>query len=1035
MRRLILKTILLLVSLIASSIAHAVTFTGHANVDFPASACIDDLGSQDVEFVVNNAIRISGFDLLQLCILYDKGSDTLQVATYTHNATANTDLITGDADGNGNSGSVSADVGSMEDSANFGPHKFFSLILDFDFHVTATNSFDVVAGKNDSNTLADYGVFKTASSNLDNAGHASMYGVAVGETLGTPVPSAPTTVAQPHLEFSIVHLKDIPGFALDLTDPNDAVGVFFSMGSFGPGPLDELFPGTPTNAHIYYGLYPLTTAHLLLIDSDGDGTLDDLDTDDDNDGISDIIEMGLKSCDLNSDGILSVSQDLNFNGVFDAGEEGDILKCSANGFNAGGIDLVRKKAFPGGKYPDYDGDGIPNYLDTDSDNDGVLDKDEDKNGNGIVDPGETDPLNPDTNGNGISDGDELKKYKIDTDNDGLSDGEEIDKYKTDPNNPDTDADGLKDGDEVHLYNTDPLKADTDGGGARDGLEIQRGTNPLDPSDDQKALSDPNSPISGPNTATGTPPAGTDAGTLDPDLTGYTTDQVQVSGSGLASSCSLHGNTDSTSISLWMIIFTLIPLVSLRSLRLQRAKVRKRHHLIAPLLVILFTTLIAPTSAQALDVQLEHLSSNGYGGLYQDNTQMLGQYHWNVAIGFDYTKKPLEVSLISSGKSLDNVVNYFLTQDTVVALGLADWLDISVAVQSNLPSNVEPFGATVATTQADFGDLMVSAKFLLMDAVEQKYGLGLAIIPFATLPTGNSSRYIGNSEMTGGFKVVGERYFGRTDAYMTLGAQFRETENMLNLSVGSSFLFAFGAQHPISTRHDLHVLGEFDGSTVFKKFMHQQNSSPVEMNAGLRKYWLNRHVATTVSVGAGLDNGYGSPQFRAMGSLSFLSHPVKDRDDDHVADPSDYCPSQIADADYPGAKPGCPDPNTRIIVKVVGDRILILQPINFESGSAKILAESTVVVDQVAVVLNKTPELQKILVEGHTDNVGGAALNQKLSDDRAKAVVNALVARGVAPSRLTSRGWGLSKPLTTNATEAGRAKNRRVEFHILEFKAK
>lgn len=1021
MIRRLLPSIAIFTSIFSAALSHAVTFTGRAGTDFPAGACITDpsidSGGQDVQFVVAGAIRTSGFDATKLCISYDAASDTVQVGTLTHNNAANTEIITGDADGNGDPATVSSDLSGsgVQDIANFGSKEFFSLLFDFDFAVN--NGFSVVAGKHADATFADYNVFTAASSNLDNTGTSVMYGATEGAAIGSATFASPSSSA-PHLEFSVAHFKTIPGLALDWTDPNDTIGLYFTMGSYSDGAIgEELFP-SKQSARIYYRLYPLTVAHLLQIDADGDGTIDDLDLDDDNDGISDLIELGLKSCDLDGDGVLSVSQDLNSNGLFDVGEEGEILKCTAGGFSAGGKDIVRKAAFPGGKYPDFDGDGTPDYLDTDSDNDGVLDKDEDKNGNGIMDSGETNPKDTDSDDDGISDLDEFNKFKIDTDGDGLSDGEEVETYGTDPNKPDTDADDLSDGDEVKLHATDPLDADTDNGGARDGLEVQRATNPLDPSDDQKALFDPNAT---PETAIG--PGEVDAGTIDPDLAGYSTNEVHLTGSGLTS-CSLAPTTPQSASPVVMIAVALLVPLFLR----RRAKAGQ---LIA-LLALAFSLFATP--AHALSVQLERLPMNGYGGLFQDNTQMLGQYHWNVAIGFDYTQRPLQFSLISGGTRLDNVVDYFVTQDTNIAFGLADWLDVGIAIQSNLPSKVEPVGSTAASTQANFGDILFSAKLQLIDPVEEKYGLGLALIPFVTFPTGNDNRYIGNAGMTGGFKVVGERYFGRTDVYASLGARFRETENLqINLSVGSEFLFAFGAQHPISTTHDLHILGEFDGSTTFDKFMHQENTSPVEMNAGLRKYWWNRHLAATISVGTGIDSGYGSPRLRTMAGLSFLSSGVSDRDEDTVKDPEDYCPTRIMDPAHPGTKPGCPDPT--IVVKVVGDRILILQPINFETGSTKILPESMGVVDQVAQVLNKTPELQKVLVEGHTDNVGGAAYNQKLSDDRAKAVVDALVARGVAPSRLTSRGWGLSKPLTTNATEAGRAKNRRVEFHILEFKSK
>lgn len=99
---------------------------------------------------------------------------------------------------------------------------------------------------------------------------------------------------------------------------------------------------------------------------------------------------------------------------------------------------------------------------------------------------------------------------------------------------------------------------------------------------------------------------------------------------------------------------------------------------------------------------------------------------------------------------------------------------------------------------------------------------------------------------------------------------------------------------------------------------------------------------------------------------------------------------------------------------------------FETGKATIQAESQPLIDQVYQMLNGTPDL-KVSIEGHTDNTGTVAGNKKLSEDRAKAVVDALVALGIKSERLSSAGWGQEKPVADNRTEDGRAKNRRVEI--------
>jgi outer membrane protein OmpA-like peptidoglycan-associated protein len=152
----------------------------------------------------------------------------------------------------------------------------------------------------------------------------------------------------------------------------------------------------------------------------------------------------------------------------------------------------------------------------------------------------------------------------------------------------------------------------------------------------------------------------------------------------------------------------------------------------------------------------------------------------------------------------------------------------------------------------------------------------------------------------------------------------------------------------------------------------------------------------------------------------------DTDGDSIRDDKDACPNEKGPADPDPEKNGCPT-----AVRVTAGEIVILQQVQFDTAKATIKAASDGLLTEVAEVLNQHPELTRIQVQGHTDNVGFAKFNKTLSHKRAEAVMAALVKRGVAESRLAAEGFGQEAPIADNKSADGRQKNRRVQFKILE----
>lgn len=156
-------------------------------------------------------------------------------------------------------------------------------------------------------------------------------------------------------------------------------------------------------------------------------------------------------------------------------------------------------------------------------------------------------------------------------------------------------------------------------------------------------------------------------------------------------------------------------------------------------------------------------------------------------------------------------------------------------------------------------------------------------------------------------------------------------------------------------------------------------------------------------------------------------PSNDADEDGISDDNDRCPGTAETVNGYLDDDGCPDsPPSR--VTVTRTRVEIQDTIEFASGSDTLLASANSLLDEVVKVLDDAPHIS-LRIEGHTDSDGSDDFNLQLSKDRAASVRQYLVDHGVNATRLTSEGYGETKPIDTNRTSSGRAKNRRVEFHI------
>jgi outer membrane protein OmpA-like peptidoglycan-associated protein len=147
-------------------------------------------------------------------------------------------------------------------------------------------------------------------------------------------------------------------------------------------------------------------------------------------------------------------------------------------------------------------------------------------------------------------------------------------------------------------------------------------------------------------------------------------------------------------------------------------------------------------------------------------------------------------------------------------------------------------------------------------------------------------------------------------------------------------------------------------------------------------------------------------------------PILDRDHDGVLDKDDACPDV----------PGLPEANGCMPEKAAKMFSGTFEGIKFATGKAVITRESYAKLNKAVAVLEEFASI-RLLIEGHTDNVGQAYKNQTLSEDRAQSVKDYFVSKGIDASRIEAAGFGDTRPVASNTTAAGRAENRRIEITI------
>ncbi len=383
----------------------------------------------------------------------------------------------------------------------------------------------------------------------------------------------------------------------------------------------------------------------------------------------------------------------------------------------------------------------------------------------------------------------------------------------------------------------------------------------------------------------------------------------------------------------------------------------------------------------------------------EQSQTLGQWGRAIGVTGDFSSNSL-VLKNGSGVRIQDVIQKQLSLDLGASLGLTDWLNIGIDVGGVPFQQFVTPGTLVQDNGGRMGDMLLNFKARLLN--NENFPVGIALVPFITFPTGNESHFVGNGKITGGAKLVVDtrRIADRVSFAINAGGQARDsvTLNPGVATIGHQFLY--GAAVNVEIAKPVQLVAEVNGWTPFSDFFKSQNRN-LQLDGGLRILpGEKRRVSMTIGGGAGLQKQAGVPDWHAFTTLAYR-FPKKEVSS----------PPQMA------------------VTPPVKEEVITTNEIHFAFNKAVIRPESYRVIDEILNSIRGRSEVESIRVEGHTDSVGSDLYNEELSERRANAVRVFLIGRGYPSDKIVAIGRGESSPVDDNTTKAGRAQNRRVEFHL------
>jgi outer membrane protein OmpA-like peptidoglycan-associated protein len=449
-----------------------------------------------------------------------------------------------------------------------------------------------------------------------------------------------------------------------------------------------------------------------------------------------------------------------------------------------------------------------------------------------------------------------------------------------------------------------------------------------------------------------------------------------------------------------------------------------------------------------------------GGFVVERPLVLHHLGFGAGLFLHFADDTVVLRDVATGADLATPVDSALTLDLVASLGLLDIFELALVIPIDLVYSGDPAETTtgqVFAAKAGFGDIRVVPKALFWEGGSTALHASIGAAIPVTFPSGDPRALRGSDGLTVEPRLLVAFGGPRWQVVGNTGVLLRSSERIGDLNLGSSWTYGLAGTVRLTPLVDLQA--ELVGAVVPSTERPNHTEAPAEIIAG-----VILHPAAPWSVYAGgaigLDNALGTADFRIIGGVRYaigLPDERRFEDDDHdgIINRNDRCPNEPEDFDGFQDDDGCPDPDNdgdgildevdecpdvrgdppdgcprgRVIVRK--GKVEVIGKVLFKIGSAEVQPKSEPLLDDIARALKDHPELQHIRIEGNTDNVGDPSFNERLSEARADSVKKALVARGVPANRLDTKGLGDAHAISSNSTATGRARNRRVEFVVVQ----